>query len=62
MAFHPDIRDAMSFIYPGGVFRWKRVPMGWKSASAHFQQQLAHTVLSGLLYIDDIIAFASIEE
>jgi hypothetical protein len=42
--------------------------MGWKSASAHFQQQLAHTVLSGLLYsecelyVDDILAFASSEE
>jgi hypothetical protein len=42
--------------------------MGWKSAGAHFQQQLAHTVLSGLLcsecelYIDDILALASSEE
>jgi hypothetical protein len=39
--------------------------MSWKSAGAHFQQQL--TVLSGLLYsecelyIDDILAFASSE-
>jgi hypothetical protein len=50
------------------VFLLKRVPTGWKSAGAHFQQQLAHTVLSGLLYsecelyIDDILAFASSEE
>jgi hypothetical protein len=42
--------------------------MGWKSAGAHFQQQLAHTVLSGLLYsecelhIDDTLAFAPSEE
>jgi hypothetical protein len=49
MAFDPSIRDATSFIYPGGVFRWKRIPMGWKSAGAHFQQQLAG-VLNGLLY------------
>jgi hypothetical protein len=58
-------RMATSFIYLGRAFRWKCVPMGWKSAGAHFQQQLAHTVLSGLLYsecelyIADILAFAS---
>jgi hypothetical protein len=67
MVFDPSIRDATSFIYPGGVYRWKRIPMGWKSAGAHFQQQLAG-VLSGLLYkecelyMDDILPFADSEE
>jgi hypothetical protein len=67
MAFDPSIRDATSFIYPGGVYRWKRIPMGWKSAGAHFQQQLAG-VLNGLLYkecelyMDDILPFAESEE
>jgi hypothetical protein len=41
MTFDPSIRDATSFIYPGGEYRWKRIPMGWKSAGAPFQQQLA---------------------
>jgi hypothetical protein len=68
MAFHPDIKDATSVIYPVGQFRWKRVPMGWKRAGAHFQNQLAHTMLSGLLYpecelyIDDVLEFTSSEE
>jgi hypothetical protein len=67
MAFDPSIRDATSFIYPGGLYRWKRIPMGWKSAGAHFQQQLVG-VLSGLLYkecelyIDDILPFADSKE
>jgi hypothetical protein len=67
MAFDPSIRDATSFIYPGGVYRWKRIPMGWRSAGAHFQQQLAG-VLNGLLYkkcelyMDDILPFAESEE
>jgi hypothetical protein len=67
MAFDPSIRDATSIIYPGGVYRWKRTPMGWKSAGAHFQQQLAG-VLNGLLYkvcelyMDDILPFAESEE
>jgi hypothetical protein len=67
MAFDPSIRDATSFIYPVGVYRWKRIPMRWKSAGAHFQQQLAG-FLNGLLYhkcelcMDDILPFAESKE
>jgi hypothetical protein len=28
MAFDPSVCDATSFIYPGEVYRWKRIPMG----------------------------------
>jgi hypothetical protein len=65
MTFDQSICDATSFIYPSGVYRWKRIPMGWKSAGVHFQQQLAG-VFSGLRicepYMDDILLFADSEE
>jgi hypothetical protein len=60
--FRPEYCDATTFIYPGGVYRWKRIPMGWKSAGEHFQQQLAGVLNECELYMDDILPFADSEE
>ena len=59
----PDSRDFTAFTSFRGSYRWKRVPMGLKGAPSYFQQQMANTVLHGLLYnicelyIDDIIIY-----
>jgi hypothetical protein len=35
MAFDPSIRDATSFIYPGGVYRWKRIVGGVRERTSN---------------------------
>ena len=58
---------ATAFITDIGTFEWLRVPMGLKGAPSYFQQQMAQTVLCGLLYqilelyLDDIIVFGTTE-
>jgi len=57
-----------SFRTSGGCYQWKRLPMGLKAAPAHFQQQMASTVLGPLLYdiceiyLDDVIIYGETEE
>lgn len=44
-----------------GIYEWNRLPMGLMNAGGHFQREIGHTVLRGLmytileLYIDDTI-------
>jgi hypothetical protein len=65
--FRPDYLRRNIVHLPWWVYRWKCIPMGWKSAVADCQQQLAG-VLSGLLYkecdlyMDDILPFADSKE
>jgi hypothetical protein len=57
-----------SFRTYGGCYQWKRLPMGLKAAPAHFQQQMASTVLGPYLYeiceiyLDDVIIYGETEE
>ncbi len=59
---------ASAFITDVGTFEWLRVPMGLKGAPSYFQQQMAQTVLCGLiyqileLYLDDIIVYGTTED
>ena len=59
---------ASAFTTDFGTFEWLRVPMGLKGAPSYFQQQMAQTVLCGLLYqileiyLDDIITFGNTED
>ena len=59
---------ASAFITDIGMFEWLRVPMGLTGAPSHFQQQMAQTVLCGLLYqslelyLDDIIVYGTTED
>jgi hypothetical protein len=62
MLINPEDRDYFAFITAFGLFRWKRVPYGWRNAGANFCY-LMDQVLIGLKYqivvsyIDDIICF-----
>jgi hypothetical protein len=64
---HPDSRDYTAFITPQGLFRWKRVPMGLKSAGSYFQAQMTQVIGGDLLYngvdvyLDDIIVYGATE-
>jgi len=57
-----------SFRTYGGCYQWKRLPMGLEAAPAHFQQQMASTVLGPYLYeiceiyLDDVIIYGETEE
>ena len=57
-----------AFITFMGIFKYLRVPMGIKGASAYFQMIMATVVLAGLIYIicecyqDDIIVFGQTED
>ncbi len=59
---------ASAFLTDIGTFEWLRVPMGLKGAPSYFQQEMARTVLCGLLYkvlelyLDDIIVFGTTED
>jgi hypothetical protein len=59
---------ASAFTTDFGTFEWLRVPMGLKGAPSYFQQQMAQTVLCGLLYqileiyLDDIIVYGNTED
>jgi transposase InsO family protein len=63
-----DSRQYTAFITSRGLFQWKRVAMGLKSAGSYFQQRMAHQVLRGLIYrilevyLDDIITYGQTEE
>ena len=56
-----------SFITYSGVYQYTRLPFGPKRAPSYFQEQMATTVLSGLIYsicemyIDDCNVFANTE-
>ena len=58
MVIKESDRDYFAFITHRGLFRWKRVPYGWRNAGAHFCY-LMDKVLAGLkyqiliLYVDD---------
>jgi transposase InsO family protein len=62
MLIDPKDRDYFAFITAFGLFRWKRVPYGWRNAGANFCY-LMDQVLIGLKYqivvsyIDDVICF-----
>ena len=43
-------QSATAFITFMGTYEWLRVPMGLKGAPSYFQQQMAQTVLCGLIY------------
>jgi transposase InsO family protein len=57
-----------AFIVFCGIFHFCRLPMGPKKAPAHFQEQMAATVLLGLIYyicevyLDDIIVHGKTNE
>lgn len=59
---------ASAFMTFMGVYEWVRVPMGLKTAPSHFQQQMAETVLCGLIYhncevyLDDVIIHGKTEQ
>jgi hypothetical protein len=61
-------RAFISFITYKGLYQFKRIPMGMKSAGHYFQQMMATRVLSNLLYqilelyIDDLLCYADTEE
>ena len=60
-----DSREYTTFTSSRGNFQFLRVPMGCKNSPAYFQNQLANTVLPGLLYqicelyIDDVLIFGN---
>jgi hypothetical protein len=55
-------RDYFAFITHFGLYRWKRVPYGWRNAGSHFCY-LIDTILAGLKYqilisyVDDILIY-----
>ena len=57
-----------SFITFSGVYQFTRLPFGLKRAPSHFQEQMATTVLHGLIYlicemyIDDLNTFANTDD
>jgi hypothetical protein len=57
-----------AFISQGGIYQWKRVPMGLKNAASFFQKAMASEVFAGLLhtilelYIDDCFVFGQDEQ
>ena len=60
-----DSREYLTFTTNRGNYQFLRVPMGCKNSPAYFQNQLANTVLPGLLYqicelyIDDVLVFGN---
>ena len=62
MIIEPADRDYFGFITAFGLFRWKRVPYGWRNAGANFCF-LMDKILGGLRYqtvasyVDDIAIF-----
>ena len=62
MHIQPKDRDYFGFITHCGLYRWTRVPYGWKNAGAQFCQMLDQ-ILVGLKYqilisyVDDILVF-----
>ena len=63
---HKDSRDLTTFVTPRGVYRYKVLMFGLKSASEIFQKIMIQHVLKDLkgvaLYIDDIIIYAKTRE
>jgi hypothetical protein len=57
---HVDSRDLLSFQVREGTYRFKRMPYGVKTASAHAQRVMITLMrgISGLrVYIDDMIVY-----
>lgn len=59
-----ESRKFTAFITEGGLFQWRRLPMGLKGAPSFFQRVMVTIVLAGLvmviceLYLDDLILYA----
>jgi hypothetical protein len=49
MPIKPEDRDYFAFITHFGLYRWKRVPYGWRNAGSHFCY-LIDKVMAGLKY------------
>ena len=68
MAISKKSRQLTAFRTSEGLFQFKRLPMGLKSAPAYFQAEMQQTVLADMLYqicevyLDDIIVYAESEE
>ena len=68
MAISKKSRQLTAFRTSEGLFQFKRLPMGLKSAPAYFQAAMQQTVLADMLYqicevyLDDIIVYAESEE
>jgi transposase InsO family protein len=62
MVLAEEDRDYFGFITSFGLFRWKRVPYGWRNAGSNFCY-LIDTILRGLKYqilvsyVDDVIIY-----
>ena len=62
MPIKPEDRDYFAFITHFGLYRWKRVPYGWRNAGSHFCY-LIDKILAGLKYqiltsyVDDILIY-----
>ena len=62
MPIKPEDRDYFAFITHFGLYRWKRVPYGWRNAGSHFCF-LIDKILAGLKYqiltsyVDDILIY-----
>jgi len=68
MAISKKSRALTAFRTSEGLFQFRRLPMGLKSAPAFFQAAMQQTVLAEMLYqicevyLDDIIVFAETED
>ena len=68
MAISKKSRLLTAFRTSEGLFQFKRLPMGLKSAPAYFQAAMQQTVLADMLYqicevyLDDIIVYAETED
>jgi hypothetical protein len=68
MAISKKTRPLTAFRTSEGLFQFRRLPMGLKSAPAFFQAAMQQTVLADMLYqicevyLDDIIVFAETED
>jgi len=68
MAISKKTRPLTAFRTSEGLFQFRRLPMGLKSAPAFFQAAMQQTVLAEMLYqicevyLDDIIVFAETED
>jgi len=63
-----ESQEATAFITAGGVYTWRRIPIGLKGAPSYFQAQMANTVLKEHIrvileiYLDNIIIFAQLKD
>ena len=62
MLIDPKDRDYFAFITAFGLFRWKRVPYGWRNAGANFCHLMDRVLINlkyqiVVSYVDDVICF-----